>query len=209
MDQHICTSWQGFIQQAITLISHGYHLYCKTVYPENKREKWHAIDSKLIEKYGADVGKDKRYRNKLKGQANHVFLRWENCALLLRSTGNITVSDDIFVNILKEPLIFAVGEIMKIKIVSVGSRGRVTAYIEKTVYRQIKAELLELCSHRHVEVLKNRFSALNGLPAHSGITQQKSQIVTEIIQNGKKHGLKLSRKDFPILTRKKVYKVFD
>jgi hypothetical protein len=209
MGKHVCTTWQGLLQQLITLIGHGYRFFCLTEYPVNKQDKWEAIDSKLIKKYDADVGKDKRYRNQQKGRANYMFLRWGKLALILRSGGEYEETDDRFVDIRNKELVLEVGNTMHIKIVPEGSKGRVTAYMDKQVYRDIKAELLDHCRHRRLDVLKGRFAALNGLPAFSGITQQKAGLVTDIIREGKKHGLSLQRKDFPVRTARKIYKVFD
>ncbi len=167
MGKHICTTWQGFLQQLITLISHGYRYYCKTDYPQSKQKKWQAIDTKLIEKYNASIGKDRRYRNQQKGQANYLFIRWENQSLLLRSAGEYQEPDDKFVDISIKPLLLTIGTALKIKIVPTGSKGKVTAYLAKEVYRNIKSELLDHCAHKRVEVLKSRFSALNGIPAYS------------------------------------------
>jgi hypothetical protein len=209
MGKHICTSWQGFLQQLITLISHGYRYYCKIEYPMQKQDKWYAIDTKLIAKYDADISKDKRYRNQLKEQANYMFIRWENYALVLRSAGVFMESDDRFVDIKEKPLVLDVGATLRLKIVPVGSKGHVTAYIEKSVYREIKAELLDHCRHKRVDVLKGRFSALNGIPAYSGIVQQKAALLTEVVIEGRRHGLKLLRKDFIFRTGRKIVKVFD
>ncbi|QEM68771.1 hypothetical protein FO488_11795 [Geobacter sp. FeAm09] len=209
MGKHACTTWQGFLQQLITLISHGYRYYCLTEYPIKKQDKWETSDMKLIKKYDADIGKDKRYRNQQKGRANYTFLRWGKIALILRSAGEYEEAGDRFVDIREKDLVLEVGDTMRIRIVHEGSKGRVTAYLEKQVYRDIKAELLDHCRHRRLDVLKGRFAALNGLPGYSGITQQKAGLVTDIIREGKKHGVTLQRKDFPIRTSRKIYKVFD
>lgn len=208
MEKHVCTSWQGFLQQLITLIGHGYCFYCKTEYPIKKQDKWDAIDAKLITKYNANIGKDKRYRNQQKGIANYMYLRWGKLALLLRSVGEYMETDDRFADIHEKALVLEVGDTMKIKIVPEGSKGRVTAYMDKQVFRDIKAELMDHCQHRRPDILKARFSALNGLPAYSGITQQKAGLVSDVIREGKRHGLALQRKDFLIRTARKIVHVF-
>lgn len=209
MERHICTSWQGFMQHIITLVGHGYHHYCLTIYPESKRDKWLIIDEKLIKKYEADLGKDARYRRQKKGLANFMFLRWQNCAVIFRTSGDYVQRDDTFVDIAESPLIIQVGETLKLKIVPVGSRGHCTVYIEKQVLRDLKAELLDHCRHRRLDILKNRFQALNGIPAYSGITQQKAGLLAEVLKEAKRHGLDVKRSDFPIKTQRKIYKVFE
>ena len=207
--KHLCDTWQGFLQQIVTLVGHGYHNYCMTEYPEKKRSKWMDIDQKLIEKYDAGVSKDQRYRRHKKGQANFVFIRWDSCALILRTSGeDCQNSDDNFIDIGKKSLIIKVGETLSLKIVPVGSRGACTVYIDKTVFRDLKAELLGHCRHRRRDVLLKRFQALNGIPAYSGVTQQLSGLVTDIVMAGKRYGLNIHRKDFPIRTSRKIYKVF-
>lgn len=208
--KYLCDSWQGFIQQIVTLVGHGYAHYCLTMYPEKKRQKWSEIDRKLITRYEADLGKDQRYRRQQKGLANCMFLRWDNCALLLRSPGECSHNDaDTFVDIAEKPLVIQVGETLRLKIVPVGSRGHCTVYIDKAVLRDLKAELMDHCRHRRRDVILKRFQALNGIPAYSGVTQQKAGLVTDVINVSKRHGLKLGRKDLFIKTGRKIYKVFE
>lgn len=207
--KYLCGNWQGFLQQVVTLVGHGYQHYCLTIYPDSKRDKWRKIDEKLIKKYEADLGKDARYRRQKKGLANCMFLRWECIAIIFRSPGDYAQRDDTFVDIEEAPLIFQVGDTLRLKIVPVGSRGRCTAYIDKEVLRDIKAELLDHCRHRRLDILKRRFQALNGIPGFSGITQQKSVLLSEILKEAKRHGLQVKRSDFPIKTRRKIYKVFE
>lgn len=207
--KYLCDSWQGFLQQLVTLVGHGYLYYCMIEYPEKKRSKWIDIDQKLIQKYDAGISKDQRYRRHKKGEANHIFLRWENCALILRTSGECRQgSDDNFIDIGIKSMIIKVGETLRLKIVPVGSRGACTVYIDKNVFRDLKAELLDHCRHRRCDILIKRFQALNGIPAYSGITQQMSGLVTDIIKAGRKHCLTLSRSDFSIRTSRKIYKVF-
>ena len=207
--KYLCNTWQGFLQQIVTLVGHGYCHYCLTTYPEKKRSKWPEIDLKLINNYGADQSKDQRYRRQLKGMANYMFLRWENCALILRSPGEFVPGDDTFVSIADEPVVLQVGEILRLKIVPIGSRGHCTVYLDKAVYRDLKASLLDHCRHRRRTVLLNRFQALNNIPSYSGITHQKKLLVSDLIIEGRRHGLKLLRKDFPLRTSRKIFKVFD
>lgn len=206
--KYLCNTWQGFIQQLVTLVGHGYSQYCLISYPEQKRPKWPEIDQKLIKKYESDLGKDQRYRRQLKGVANCMFLRWESCVVILRSAGESAATNDTFYAISDRTLIIPVGDTLKLKIVPVGSRGTCTVYIDKTVLRDIKAELLDHCRHRKREVLMKRFQALNGIPAFSGVTQQKAGLVTALIMEAKRHGMKLTRKDLLIRTGRKVHKVF-
>jgi hypothetical protein len=199
----------GGEQQIVTLVGHGYSQYCLTIYPEKKRLKWLEIDRKIIDKHETDLGKDQRYRRQVKGFANCIFLRWESIAVILRTPGEFNQGDDTFYDVSDKPLIIQVGETLRLKIVPVGSRGRCTVYIDKTVFRELKAELMDHCRHHRRDVLLKRFQGLNGIPAFSGITQQKSGLVTSIVKEGNLHGLKLLRKDFPIYTARKIHKVFD
>jgi hypothetical protein len=207
--KYLCNTWQGFLQQVVTLVGHGYHNYCLTVYPDSKQDRWLKIDDKLIKKYEADLGKDARYRRQKKGLGNYIFLRRESMAVIFRSTGDYVQRNDTFVDIAESPLIIQVGDTLRLKIVPIGSRGHCTVYIEKQVLRDFKAELFDHCRHRRVDILISRFQALNGIPAYSGITQQKSVLLSEILKEAKKHGLQLKRSDFPIQTRRKIYTVFE
>lgn len=207
--KYLCDSWQGFVQQIVTLVGHGYSMYCLINFPEKKRPKWPETDLKLIEKFEADLGKDQRYRRHLKGLSNCIFLRWESCAVILCSPGEcLQQGNDVFYEIADKPLVIQVGETLRLKVVPIGSRGNCTVYIDKAIFRDLKAELMDHCRYRRLDVLKSRFQALNGIPAYSGITQQKALLVTALIKEGKRHGLKLTRKVFQFQTKRKIYNVF-
>lgn len=208
MGNYLCNTWQGFIQQLVNLMSHGYRYYCVINLPEKKRDTWGNIDKKLIQKYSANMGKDKRYRRLLQGDANHIYLRWGNRALILRTPGRVLEADDVFFDLNDKPLLVRAGGTLQLKIVSTGIKGRCTVYIDKGVYREIKAELLNHVRYRRLDVVQKRFDVLDGIPRYSGITQQKAQLVTALIEAGAKHGLKLKRKDLHFQTALRKVKVF-
>jgi hypothetical protein len=206
--RYLCDSWQGFIQQIVSLAGHGYWLYCQTYYPAKKLEKWLSIDQKLIAKYSCDSGKDKRYRRQLSGQANVIFLRWGNTALLLRSSGILDGADDQFVSIYDRPILVTVSDTLTLKIVANGSKGRATVYLDRSSFREIKAELLLKVSQRHIDAMRIQFDLLNGIPAFSGISQQKAKLLESILKEAKKHRIILKKDDFRINTGRKIHKVF-
>lgn len=85
----LCGTWQGFIQQAVYLISRGYVFHLLMLYPEKKRDRFEDTDRKLITKYGADLSKFQRSRRKLKGLANFYFMRWDQTACVFMTPGKI------------------------------------------------------------------------------------------------------------------------
>ncbi|BCS52656.1 hypothetical protein [Geobacter sp. SVR] len=201
--------WQGYVQQIVNLMGHGYQDYCLVKLPMKKQAEWGTIDQRIAGKYCADLGKDKRYRRQLKGLANYAYLRWEDAAVILRTNGEPLPTTDRFVSLHDKPLQVRVGESTVLKVVPASHKGRkVTVYLAKDKYREIKAGLLDNVRHRQLDVLHGAFSRLDGLPPYAGIVRQKAELVTAIVLEGKRHGLKLCRKDFPFRTKRRNKPVF-
>lgn len=80
------TSVEGFVQQlACNYLPHGYWFYAAGWLPAGKDA--HAIDQKLIHKYGVAVSRASRSRRKQAGLANIQYLRFERFFLLLATHG--------------------------------------------------------------------------------------------------------------------------
>ncbi len=80
------TSVEGFIQQiACCFLRHGYWFYVLGQVPHGKNP--HAIDEKLIAKYGIDVSESTRYRRKKAGLANLQYIRHESTFVILATKG--------------------------------------------------------------------------------------------------------------------------
>ena len=81
-------NWQGFLEQIIRLLSrHGYSYFSLSQYPSSKFYKWGEIDKKLIAKYNAGQTSMQRYRARKKGLCSYYFIRWNQYAIVFKSTG--------------------------------------------------------------------------------------------------------------------------
>jgi len=204
-------SWQGLLQQLVSYVSRGYTKYCVVTYPERKRERFTAIDSKIIGKYRADNSKDQRFRWKKKGYANFVFMRWDCQAFVLQSPGVVRddiVYDDLFHDLKKKPIEVRVSQNMSLLVGRYGRNGGVSVKISRDTYRDIRAGLMEAASSGDKNRCVREFNKLNGLPAWHGILEQKARLADYLVKKARGHQMKLSKRDLRMYTRRKVYPVW-
>jgi len=150
-------NWQGLLQQLVNYTSLGYTKYCEVEYPERKRERFSAIDRKIITKYHADKSKDQRSRLKKKGFANFVFMRWDRCAWILQSPGVVReeiVYDDIFHSFTARPMDVRVGPETRLIVGLFGRNGGVSVKISKETYRDVRAGLMEATYSHQMKLSK-------------------------------------------------------
>jgi len=84
--RYLATSPGGFVQQlAVGYIARGYHFYSFSVVPEGKDPL--KVDAKLIARYGVDVSKWARMRNKREGVANVQYLRYDRFFVIVATGG--------------------------------------------------------------------------------------------------------------------------
>lgn len=146
------TSIAGFIQQlAVSYIRHGYFFYVHSSVPEGKDPR--DVDRHLLEKFAVAMSRPARSRRKRAGHANVHYLRHGRELVLLATHGPHPFFDAhprAVRDFRREPLeLFGY---------SVGYRnGHVVVRMEIEVYREVKAHLLELASHRTVEGLLEEF----------------------------------------------------
>ena len=80
------TSLEGFVQQLATCyLRHGYSFFVTGTIPAKKDPQ--AVDRKLVELYGIDVGEWERWRRKRAGRANMQYLRFGRFYVLLATHG--------------------------------------------------------------------------------------------------------------------------
>jgi hypothetical protein len=196
------------LQQTVYQVGRGYHFFCCIEYPELKKDKWNRIDEKLMNKYGTAKSKHQRYRQKYKGHANFIFLRWQKYVLILHTAGEMEQIkyDDIFHDIRKKPLTFQPGNLAFI--IHHGAKG-MTVHLNSESYKGVKALLQDALRLHNRELLVNEFDRLNGLPCWSGVVEQKKQLLDYVLKNAGKHGIKIDRKDFRLKTGRKIYKVWE
>ena len=211
------TTWQGFLQQLEFLIARsGYRYFHVTYYPQQKQDKWDKIDQKLIEKYQTNATRSQRYRNKQKKNANFMFLRFDNVAVVLMATSKFKgvktqvnkdiVIDDDFYDIGTHDLKIELGKMSSYKFHTVG--GQITLSMTNKMYKDIRTKLLEVAQTKNLKQAHYEFNKLNGLPVNKGINQQKFQLLDVLVDELKRHNVKAKKSSFFVrLTRVKV-KVF-
>lgn len=198
---YLCNSWQFMLQQIIYLVSKGYTYYSTGEIPINKSNKARSIDKKIIDKYNINLSKYQRTRRKQKKIANFYYLRWKNQFVILHTKGNVDESviiDDEFYNLNDyrkgdSKFKIIVGKELIVNIIM--KEGKPTVVLDKSTYKNVKAELDELVKTKQIKKLYKRFSMLNSIPAWSGIVKQKFLLQEEIYKAAKKYGLNTKKKN--------------
>ena len=212
--EYICASWQGLLQQLAWLLSRGYWYHHVTYLPERKRDRWERIDQKLIKKYGCDKTKWQRARLKKKGVANFYYLRWENVAVLMHTSGDIPsdiVYDDHFRNIMakgkKNRLKVQISPLVGFEFYQ-DPKG-ITVKLDKQTYAGIKDHLETVVATKNVAKIVHEYNKLNGFPAFRGIVRQKIELAKFILNRAGHHQIRLSPQDLRIITYKPFVTVFE
>lgn len=203
--RYLCSSWQGFIQMVVYLIARGYHYYCLTLFPNDKRHKWDAIDSKLQKRYQTSISKWQRCRRKKQGTANFYYLRWNQLSLILCTEGvnGVYDAEDIFLDIRQSSLNLAISDLVSftIKPEEKKRKTHISVRLSKKSYIGIKQSIHEVVKTRNPYLIKAEVERLNGFPCYSPVIQQKILLVDYAIRQAQKHQLQMHRSSFDIYTR--------
>lgn len=189
----VTDSWKDFVKLMLNHAGHGYVKYSFFMIPNKKIAKAECIDRKILQKYQeAGYNKDQRYRHKKAGQANFAYLRWQHVGVVLCTEGEVKERPDAdkFVRLDAEPLIFALGAMIEIKIAKAKAGKNYTVFLSKKSYREIKAVLRENLRHHRTAVAEEYWDRLRGLPAFSGILEQTRELTKWIRKECKLAGLK-------------------
>ncbi len=213
MNSYLCMSWQSLTQQIVTIIKKGYYWY-QPITPKKSNfseQKWLRADERIIEKFAINMTKDQRYYARKKGKANHIYLRYNSLAFLLRTKGEIpeTLDTEVFYDIRDTPLYIVVSKNITLKIFKSQNEGHFTVYLARESYRALKAEFSEMIEHRKIRELEFRYSILNNIPSYNGINIQKRKLREHILKHAKRHGVIVNRQHFKVLVRRKIYQVFE
>src|SRR5262245_13466812 len=156
-DMYRCeaSSLAGFVQQlAARYVASGYVFYVVGRVPPGKDP--HAVDAKLIDRYGVDCSKFARARRKRAGRANVHYIRFRAVFVLLATHG-------------EHPFFAAEGgqirdarrEPIKVEGYAIAARGaRVSVRIERDEYRALRAYFRELATRRSTDALADELAAL-------------------------------------------------
>lgn len=215
---HLCESWQVFLQRIMDFVSTGHYYHHAHVQPEKRRGKLANIDKKIIERFETTISKDQRYRRKKKNLVNYVYLRWELTLIILKTDGEDSCeerSTQKFHHIRDTPLEITIGSELQLKLTKEEMtkakdkqkrKQGYTYYLTKQCYRNIKAALLEDVEHRRKDAVIYRFNALNNIPAYAGIIKHKKLLKKVVLNAGKKHGMKFEDSDLVVSTKLYKYK---
>ncbi len=168
--RHVTTSRAGFVQiLASNYLPHGYWFYVTGRIPAGKDP--HAIDEKLLAKYGIELSRQQRARRKQQGFANLHYVRHENFFVILATHGKhpfFAAEAESLRDIRRHPLHFAgyaltvrQGDFLKREAGETEARPdhryRVRVSIHREAYRNLRAHLLEIATHRTAEKLRWEF----------------------------------------------------
>ncbi len=199
-------SWQGLINQLVTLFGRGYFAYHLTQYPEKKRAKWPKIDAKLVQKYALDGSIHQRYRLRKKGFCTYAIVRWEAVCVILKTQGKPMVTeDDKFNELIKRPLAIRISDNIILEIQRV--EDKVTARLSKRDFEGFEEWLVRLAGAGQIKEARKVFDRLNGLPGFHGINQQKWRLWSRVVATCKRAGISPGERP-RINTRRKVVQVY-
>ena len=149
----------GFIQQlAVGYLARGYVFYVAGEIPSGKDP--HAVDEKLIEKYGIVASRATRARRKALGLANVQYLRYRRSFLLVATPGKHRLFEDEadMVRDARETPMKFLGYALSYR------AGHPHVRIEQRQYLELKAYFLELALHRQVSAIEEEFRKLHYEP---------------------------------------------
>lgn len=198
---YLCNSWQFLLQQLVYQISKGYYYYHVGTIPMNKASKCKQIDEKIIRKYNIDLSKYQRSRKKVKGLANFYYLRWRNIFIILHTEGDFEkelILNDEFKDIRDKKkkldrLQIRISDNISFEISLKHKTGQtdraVTISFDRASMQNLNTELSELVQYKKLNEIEKFFTRLSGIPAWSGITQQKAVLLGNLYKYAKEYGL--------------------
>lgn len=206
----VATSVEGFVQQlACSYIRHGYYWYVCGLIPEKKDPE--SVDEKLIAKYEIDVSESTRYRRKQRGLANMQYMRHERFFVLLCTAGKHAFREEeanSIRDIRRVPLKFFGYSISyrrggRTRKGEVDSKWHSHVQIERERYKELKAKLTSLATHRVANKLAFEFYRIPYEP-YAPVRRQVLLIWREVNKARKKAGFDLLPKEVLPLRRRVV-----
>jgi len=210
MIDYLCFSWQGLVQMMVHLVGRGYWYHMVVTYPAKKRARWPQIDAKMMATYECGKSKYQRARQKRRGEARLMFLRWENVAVVLATDGVLSrkLSRTGFVDIRQRYARIPVSERVEFFIYVDHATKRATARLTKESYLGLKGQIEETCRNGKEWEIRRIVERMNGLPCWHGILQQKVNLAKLAIGWAGKAGKRLRYVQIRLTMKRKVYKVF-
>lgn len=179
-----------FIDYIVNSISNGkYLLYQVSYIPEEKavnEENLRIRDSELSNKYRANLTKAERLNLRRKGQARHLYVRYKNIIVILRTLGATEIATkEKWKDIRKEKIrlnisqhtayLIGLGQSKASKNKTLESK--ITVTLAKETYDLIKLSCLDAIRYqKSIKKLLHEWNKINGFNGWSGINKQKMQL---------------------------------
>lgn len=203
-----------FIDYIVNAVSNGKYLYYQASYiPENKavnEDYLNKLDEKMSNKYNTNLTKNQRLNLRRKDAARHLYVRYKNIVILLKTEGftevaenekwkdirkekiNLKITDNVIYNI-------GLGQGKSSKNKTLNSK--ITVTLSKDTLNLIKVSCLEAIRYKKsIRLLLYEWNKVNGFNGWSGVNLQKKQLreylINEVCRNfgiKKKEARKLFR----------------
>lgn len=198
------TSIEGFVQQlAVSYLAHGYWFYAAGSVPEGKDPC--AVDRKLIEKYGINVSKWTRARQRKRGISGIQYLRFQRFFVLLATHGvHCFFHDEQVRDVRERPIRFAGYSISVRK--GRDEKWHPSVRIDALEFRQLKVALVKQALTTNTNGLVNRLARLPFVP-YAPVRDQYRQIVRAINKRRQIAGLELLPKSI-VPSRRRIVPPF-
>lgn len=205
-ENSVCAaSFDGLAQHIQRLYKDGFVYVCVTEYPLHKKDKWDAIDRKLIEKYPVlSKTKSQRTSRRAKGLLTAMILRWDRYCVILCTDGR----DDCglhereeFVHLKSRPIVIQVSPSLRFK---VGVRDhKCTVSFEDQCFRDLKAYYIAQAQMGRLNMVQAEFRGLDRVAmSYSGLFAQKRAIQKAIIKAARAAGHYWTASQFPVALKR-------
>jgi len=157
--QYDATTAAGFLQQlAVAYLGHGYWFYVTGRVPEGKDPA--VVDRKLLAKYQVELSKWARARRKAAGLANVQYLRFGRFFVLVATRGEhpFFKGEEHFKDAREEPIRFGAYSVSVKR--GVDGRWHPSVRLHPETYRELRAHLVGIATHRSVEALASELRRL-------------------------------------------------
>ena len=203
-------SIEGFVQQiACSYLRHGYWFYVVGMVPEGKDPA--SVDAKLLAKYSIAVSEATRLRRKRAGLANLQLIRHERFFVILATKGShpfFEAERERIRDIRETPIRYRGYAISyrrggRTRTGEVDKKWHAHVAIDRPVYLNLKAELLETATHRRASALALRFYHLP-FERYAPVRRQLLMLLRRVNEARKRAGFEPVPKDVLCLRRRVV-----
>jgi hypothetical protein len=178
--RYAATSVEGFVQQlAVAYVQHGYWFYVTGTIPTGKDPA--AVDRKLADQYGLAISKWARARRKREGLANVHYLRCDRFFVLIATKG---------LHEFRQREARAIKDIRRVPITFAGysigcrrgmdRRWHASVRMHQNTYREHKAYLLEMASHRSARSMASALQRGLSFEPYAPIRRQSLNILRAV-----------------------------